>query len=608
MSRFKFQDGSKTVWAAVKEHKDRQRNVLIGALLALVLVGGGGYAIFRYLGTQAAEKLVDSWSALHRCVVGDALKQGEKPSVRFRAQQLTALTMGDLARAPGKGDPWPERCSPLAHVLQAAAKDAGKAEEGKQDLGYWAEQLAVQLKQEGAFSKDLSEPVDQLWAEANKVGIQLKPKPEQAAPPEPAQALTVDAFAQAKPVTAKPFELKGLQTEVNPGPTLRFLVDDKDQPESPFLCTFKSNAATARCAKLPKAVAEAAKTGFHLFGTVDEEGAPLVFAGAQGNDGVFRTDTAVRVATAGFLGAVMPDGMAVSVGLDAAKTGLELLRLSGDKPKTQPVSPTTFQLKPEDLQRDVQLLWGQLVLRGKSTTDETWLAAAEVQSGATALGPVTQIGQLTDTAPAAAKATQAGPRITGCRTSEATVLRAEHGGGEFVSFFVGGKWTKPSRIDGIGGTMTCRKSEVTITRVTPIEGESALKTTIVQHRCTPASCESDTVTLEQMLQGELGLAPTALMSAVGFDGKLLVVWGASQRGGLRMRLAPAPRLAQTADVILFDDLVKDGTVQKNAALFDLRVFAFERYAVILMNTALGVHAFRVEPDGKFAPVSTSWDK
>ena len=609
MARFKnIPDGSRTIWAAVAEHKGRQRNLLIGAVLAVVLAVGGGYGIFRYLSAEAGVKVVDSWSRLSRCLLGEPLKDNERPSVRFRAVQVAALTLGDLQRAPGKGDPWPDRCAPMAHVFYAALKDAGRVEEGKQDLGYWTEQLATQLKQEGAYAKDLSEAIDQVWDLATKAPIAIEPRPDVTAPPAPAQAMTIDALAQTKGMTTKPFELKGLRTELNPSPTLRLLVEDKDVPDSPFVCTFDAGKATARCARLPKALIDASHAGFRLLGSGDETAAALVFAGEHGSEGVFRADNAQKLCDAnGFAGYAASDGQLAVLGWDKPKKGLELTRWGGDKPKTAPVTPASFQLKTDELERDSTLLWGQLILRGKNATGETWLAAAEVQAGAQALGPVANIGLLPEDS-GAAKPTPGQPQLTGCRTSEATVLRAVQGNAEFLSFFVGGKWTKPVRIAGTGGTMSCRKSEATVTRVVVEDQESPLKTSITVHRCTPASCESDSVTLEQMLKGETGLAPTGVVSATGFDGKLLVVWAAGSRGGVRMRLAAPNRMAEAQDVILFDDLIKDAAVQKTGSLLDVRLFAFERYALVLMSTSVGVEALRLEPDGKLAPVAVSWGK
>jgi hypothetical protein len=74
-----------------------------------------------------------------------------------------------------------------------------------------------------------------------------------------------------------------------------------------------------------------------------------------------------------------------------------------------------------------------------------------------------------------------------------------------------------------------------------------------------------------------------------------------------MRFGAPARIAKEADVILLDDLVKEGTVQKNSGLFDLRLYAFERYALVMLNTSVGVHALRIEPDGKFAPVEVTWE-
>ncbi len=73
-----------------------------------------------------------------------------------------------------------------------------------------------------------------------------------------------------------------------------------------------------------------------------------------------------------------------------------------------------------------------------------------------------------------------------------------------------------------------------------------------------------------------------------------------------MRLAKADQIEKAEDVILFDDMVKDGQVGKLSTLFDLRLFSRDGFAILLMNTVAGVHALRIDAGGKVAPVAVKW--
>jgi hypothetical protein len=96
--------------------------------------------------------------------------------------------------------------------------------------------------------------------------------------------------------------------------------------------------------------------------------------------------------------------------------------------------------------------------------------------------------------------------------------------------------------------------------------------------------------------------------AADVDGKLLLVWAAGDRGGVRMRLAPADQIAKSPDVILYDDLVKDGKVGSLSTLFDIKAFSRPGYALLVMSTQAGVHAVRVTADGAFKPLAITWKK
>ncbi len=67
-----------------------------------------------------------------------------------------------------------------------------------------------------------------------------------------------------------------------------------------------------------------------------------------------------------------------------------------------------------------------------------------------------------------------------------------------------------------------------------------------------------------------------------------------------MRVAPPDKIAKTPDVILFDDLIKDGQVQKASTLFDARLYSRERFAVLVLSTSGGTFLIRIDSEGKFA--------
>jgi hypothetical protein len=93
------------------------------------------------------------------------------------------------------------------------------------------------------------------------------------------------------------------------------------------------------------------------------------------------------------------------------------------------------------------------------------------------------------------------------------------------------------------------------------------------------------------------------VDAVDLDGKLLVVWAAGERGGVRMRLGPIETIGTAPDVVLYDDMMKDGHVGSLSTLFDLKLFSREGYALLLLSTQTGVHGVRIDANGTVAPLS-----
>ena len=96
------------------------------------------------------------------------------------------------------------------------------------------------------------------------------------------------------------------------------------------------------------------------------------------------------------------------------------------------------------------------------------------------------------------------------------------------------------------------------------------------------------------------------MHAVDLGGKLLAVWLAGERGGLRMRIG-APELFQREPrQVLFDDHVASGKNAVRQYVAGLSVCTrVEHFAVLLLSSMAGVHAFRIDRDGSVKPFEVS---
>ena len=595
---------SDTMEALARDRGRRTRRLaLFGGVFALA-VGGGLFGLTRYQEAQSTAHIEGAWGALSRCLVGKPLDAGERVDTRFRALQLTAMALPEPQRAPAGGHAWPGRCASLSYALSEALKDGGKAAKGEKDLAFWAEALAKQLKEGTSFTADLGENLTHTWEEADKARLPATAGPEQ--PPTPAlpHPLDADSLARGTPLTKAPFSLKSLYTDLHPNQKLHFLVDEKSIPQSPFLCTITGQKA--QCATLPKAITDTHQ-GVRLLGTADDEAAPLIFAGKRGNAGVYRADTGEQVDRIfSYGGHAAKDGFSALLGWNESDEELRLIRKASSDAKKD-----TTLLKPDfrigNYYYNAQVLWDHVLLRGVTKSNSRRLFAQSLTRG-DKLGEPVDVGELSE-AGLHDGGPDEPPHISGCRTAEIMVVRVKGYDNEFVSFLVNGKWSTPVLVPATGGTLSCRKADAAITGVYPSGQDSAWKTTVEQRRCTTAGCTYDEIRMEQLLSGQLEFSPKESRAvAADLDGKMLVVWSAGDRGGVRMRLGAADQIAKAEDVIVFDDLVKDGKVQSLSTLFDMRIFSREGYAILVMSTVSGVHAVRITADGKFAPLAIEWAK
>jgi len=550
-----FSAGSSTILSFVHAAKRRQRAITIGVVIAAVVIAVGGFALSRYMKAQAAARVIDGWSSLSTCLLGTAsLPSGVRPSTRLRAIQLSVLAQADARRTPDKGEPWPDRCSKHAHALYEALQASTLGGERGAALIGATDKLAAALDKKQSYWQDLSEPIDAVYEQAGKTGLRVVSKPEVAVPPKPVVALNVDQLSSAGGgVATKPVDLGAVHYQPHAAEVERFIVEDSSVARAPFSCEIAAGAG--RCAPLHAAIVQAARAGYELRGTTAPGAAPLVSTGKAGMSGIFRSDSGERIDEVTSLGD-NAGAAATVLALDRKTKRLTLIRASKRHTTRRPISPAPLSI--DEPARDATLLWEHLVLIG-TKGEQRYLAAAPLEPAPRLLGKLETIGVLPKQQAAKRAAASGSSRIDGCRAGRTVVARARLAASSAVSFWLGDRWTEPVTAPSMSGVLSCHQSEAAITEVRRA-GDNPLSTTVAHHHCTPAGCQSKLIKMSELMAGQVGLAPSSLVSAIDLDGKLLVVWAAGQRGGVRMRLAPAAQIAKAADVVIYDDRIRDHLV------------------------------------------------
>jgi hypothetical protein len=585
---------SDDIEALVAAQKKRRNAVLVVAAVGVAVLGAGLYAISAQQERKADERVGHAFGGLTRCLLGGPPAEGESPGVRFRRAQLTAMTLSDQERAEGGASAWPGGCAVFAFQLDEGLRDAGRAK-GDKDLAHAAAALGKLLKEPNAFMIDLGAPVETVWSLARLENVSPGPAVEAPAAPGRAEPFDADALGRTTPLAHKAFSFKSVFTEPHPGLALHVLVDDTGA-DAPFLCTLQRTPARAVCAPLPAAIT-ATKQGLRLLGTADEGSAPLIFAGERGSEGIWRADTGELVTRFyAYGGYAAADGFSAVLGWKEKEKELVADRKLKGAPTTEAKLDPPF--RTGNPYYSAQMLWDQVMLRGVTSDNRRRLFALSLNRSGAVLGEPVDVGELPEPGLIDGGLDEP-PHITGCRTADEMVVRVKGSDNDFMSFRLGGKWTAPVSPEFTGGTLGCSKTSATVTRVEPAPAENSWKTTIRQAHCSSAGCQTHVVRMDQLLHKRFEFAPReGHLDAVDLDGKLLVVWAAGERGGVRMRLARADAISAAPDVVLYDDLLRDGQVQGLSTLLDLKLFSREGFALLMLSTTTGVHALRIEEDGK----------
>ncbi|MBX3232120.1 MAG: hypothetical protein KIT84_19605 [Labilithrix sp.] len=543
---------------------------VVVVLLAIVVLGGGGAAFgVRYAARAEREKEVTAFRALEECLLGGGAGPDVAPSLAYRRMEIR------LAVAPPSTNPWPARCATHAHALHEAKRRAGTDKEAR-DAAFFAEHLGRLLAdpRDGSVYK----AVDDLWAAAAQEGYASSGTigTSAEAGPSPPPWLDIDALGRVTPFSKPRMSLKLLRSDRIPAPALHVLVDGSRQLRSGRLCTL--DGVTFRCQALASPLDE---TELSLSGGSEETAAPLLFANG-GQAGIFRPSGEVLAELASYGGYARADGSTAIVGYDRRASKFVALRAeNGAAPKR-----TLFPLKGVTDDRHVALLDDNLVwATSAGVSVARLLRSGEVLGAATELGGAERLGFVES--------------MEGCRSSDAFFVLVHGSRGSALAIDTGDRWSPLVPVGG--GTFDCSGKEVLM-----LDQEVRLGGTgaISLERCTAAGCTTENVDLDEVFQQNVELLPKVAPLAVPLDGKLLLVWRAGLRGGVRMRLAPVDHIAATEDVIVFDDRIQNGRVSERSNLLELRGWSRQGRAIVFLGTTSGVWPLVIDTSGKVTPIDT----
>jgi hypothetical protein len=492
----------------------------------------------------------------------------------MRAIQLAALH--DELDLPEK-ERWPTRCADDVATLQVKLREHGRDDDGDDGLAARAEQLAIQLRTARIMS-DVSAEADGLFAAAHKLGLTAEPTTLPRPTAEPTAALNLDDLPEAARISELQYTLDHVSTTTMIGTELHILVYDQKVDDTPLLCTFDVEGKD-RCRKLGGELA--GKAGLHLGGTAATGALPLIFAGRDGEAGIYRAESSAKIAA-------MPAGSAyvakdgyvaiASRPLDSSDGTFELLQQKGPGAELVKHTIEASQFQPVATQiHRYRILWDKLLVQV--------LDADDVEAS-----PRLQYAQLPAAEPTKPFADIAplnwvNAAIFGCRTEEATIVRVGVRQG-FITFLGKDGWSSPVVSQSFPPAFTCDKGEAVFT------GAGGF-----QQRCTPAGCGPSE-----------GVAPRyapfkqrqGAVADVG--GRILAVGLTEERGGLRFRHAAGKNLANKGqDRLLFDDLVRNGAVGKDSVVLGMHLLGRGRFAVLLLSTPAGLYALRFDAQGQPSP-------
>jgi hypothetical protein len=587
---------------AAQKRASRKRLAIVAVVV--VVLGASAAAALVVLQSRAKTAVKVAYGRFATCTVGSSpLAPNEKASARFRSSQLVAMSMPKEQRMSDVGkEAWPTRCAPLAQEFAATIR----ANDGNGDLAGATEKLAKALSVDTAFSTDLGPLVDDVYAKAKASALDGERQSDVKAPPAPASATpTLATLPKDARLVSPQTTLAGLHASPFTDTTLRLVVDEKDSPVGPVTCAIAPGDKEISCAKIPAPAAQASPA-LRMWGTTNDKAHVLAFAGDRGKSGIFDAVTGARIVDKleyGAYGATSLEGGALAYLVwndKPAATHVTIVGKDGKSKSTKVVDRT----ESGNPYYSSTIFWD-------------WIAYKQVRKAAEGIrlvvrsldpaqiGPPVDIGRIDEVGHIEGGAEEE-PHLTACRNGSTTVLRAKGWDDTFL-YFKRETWSTAVAAHGQHGVLTCGDNTATITKTWGDRvGAQRFRGGAIVTECTVSECKEHIVDIDKVLASNDDLTPREKknLRAIDVGGKLLVVWSAGDRGGVRMRIGAADQLATAPETILLDDHIRDGEYRDESTLVGLELLPFGKSAVLLLGTVDGVYAFLVGADGKLAPLPT----
>lgn len=537
-----------------------------GILAGGGLVGGVAVGSFLFHFAQGDARTVSvSFAGVQKCLIGSPI--GSDDSIRHR---LRGEELAELSAARGG---WPRNCGDQVQAYHGALLADGYVEKGQDSL-YWSRKLSDDIVAGNVpvAIRDAERLLSVAAADGITPSAALLPEVPSAPPPRYTKGL--DDVVPSNIVTA--CRTCDVTTESHLPDSPYVLFEDRTHDAPPLLCQFTSVTFHCRHPPIPHTAVK-----LTMIGTRDESAAPLLFAGDQGTEGVFRSTNGAQVerllvqtAFAGGSGYVALAGFPEPGG----RGDFRLIEQAGpDMPaRSRLIARDSVDRHARMINRKA-LLWDRLYL-------SLYYEGAEENKVKIVPLPFTDFDSAVDMA----RTKIYNAEFDGCRDGDnVAVVQGDPSFGS-LTFRVLGAFTGWKERPDVTGGMACTGSQVWFTSL----GAGRLS----QAACTAQSCSEVVNVDDKFLRATAESVPRA--EAVTVDGNVLVAWATRDRGGIRVRGGPIARISDTSDDVAFDDGFYDRDMTLASTVDRFTLVAARHFAVLLLETVRGTVAVQLLPDGR----------
>lgn len=586
-----------------QEHLRRKRRLIIGFAVAGVTIVAGTGALLVVADRAAKAKLQSSAADLSMCLFGDAVPAGSAVAKQLRGAQLTAMSLPDGERAVHDGQPWPQRCGPVAQALMESAKDAGLADKSDDaDLVDRADALAKQLKTPTAQFADLSAAADGTWSALEKAKVVVEPSKRVPGPPPRAKPLSPAELGDSSAISKTPFVFGSVVLSSYRGEVFHILVQDAGVPKAPFLCAFDDGPI--RCRSVRGMLGDG-RLALSIFGTAEKGAWPLLLAGEGGGGGLYRSEDGVQIAAGNIVGAsIAKDGTIRVLQSKGSELGLEIIYPDRAKSKL-----SKYALPEGCDTLSAGMLWDEGVVecqtpfdRGEKRGEHLLLPLGKEVPGYVKVEEPAEAND--EEAKPSERPPMSASSYATCRAGDTRVV----GRGSALFFKDALGWSRPPKSNMRGGQVSCTDKVATVTYLADARGETPWRSSITHTRCTVAECTATNMQFENLLKGGLEGAPREkLFDATSAGDAMIVAWASGQTGGVRLRIGASDGIVAAPDVVVYDDLANEGPLAGKPDLTDMTIIGQPKQATLLLRSSRGVHAMRIASDGGFFPAEVVWE-